>query len=124
MGWGASAKARCETAIGNYNLESAPSGFLAINGLNGLFRVGNGLTNARSDAMTVLWGGQTTLTNKEWKAATVADPNTPATALADPASTTDSGGNALVVDGHTVLNGKVTIAVPQGDISMGIYGGN
>ena len=33
-----------------------------------------------------------------------------------------SGGNALVVDGHAILNGKVVMAVPQGDISMGAYG--
>ncbi len=71
--------------------------------------------------MTVLMNGQTTLTNKEWKMATTAVPNAPATALADPTSATDSGGNALVVDGHAVLNGKVIISVPQGDISMGIY---
>lgn len=35
--------------------------------------------------------------------------------------TTNSSGNALVVDGDTVLNGKVTVATPQGDISMGNY---
>jgi hypothetical protein len=32
-----------------------------------------------------------------------------------------SEGRALVVEGHTVLRGKVIIEVPQGDISMGIY---
>ena len=35
--------------------------------------------------------------------------------------TTNSAGNALVVNGDTVLNGKVTVATPQGDISMGNY---
>ena len=123
MGWGTSARARAETAIGNYNLESNPISQSAINGLYGLFRVGNGVTTlSRSDAMTVLMNGQTTLTNKAWKANVAADPTQ---ALVDPpASDTDSGGNALVVDGHTVLNGKVIISVPQGDISMGIYGAN
>jgi len=35
-----------------------------------------------------------------------------------------SGGNALVVEGHTLLKGKVIIEQVQGDISMGIYGDN
>ena len=61
--------------------------------------------------------GQTTLTNNPWKTRIVT-----VSPLADPTpATNDSGGNALVVDGHTVLNGKVVISVPQGDISMGIY---
>lgn len=118
MGYGVSAKARAETAFGDYNIESVVSSGVISNGLYGLFRVGNGNSTTRSDALTVQRNGQTTLTNKEWKAAVVADP---ATALADPASTTDSSGNALVVDGHAVLNGKVTLAVAQGDISMGDY---
>lgn len=36
-------------------------------------------------------------------------------------SNAGSAGSALVVDGETTLNGKVVIATPQGDISMGIY---
>jgi len=119
MGWGVSAKARCETALGNYNIETSTQSQIGIDGLNGLFRVGNGTaTTTRSDALTTLWNGQTTLTNKEWKANVTANPTQ---LLVDPPSTTDSGGNALVVDGHTILNGKVVISVPQGDISMGIY---
>jgi Head domain of trimeric autotransporter adhesin len=121
IGLQTSAKARCEFVIGSNNIESTPLNGLVINGFNGLFRIGNGISSARSDAMTVLMNGQTTLTNKEWKIATVATPGSTAAALANPASTSDSDGNALVVDGHTILNGKVTIAVPQGDISMGIY---
>ena len=35
---------------------------------------------------------------------------------------TASGGEALVVEGHTRLKGKVIIEQAQGDISMGIYG--
>lgn len=31
-------------------------------------------------------------------------------------------GDALIVDGGTLLNGKVVLSEPQGDISMGIYG--
>jgi trimeric autotransporter adhesin len=87
-----------------------------------LFVMGNGDSGAaRSNAFTTLKNGQTTLTNKEWKTATSAAPASAAAALANPASTTDSDGNALVVEGHTLLKGKVTLAVPQGDISMGIY---
>jgi hypothetical protein len=81
-----------------------------------LLLVGNGSSTAlTSNAITTLKNGQTTLTNKEWKA----NPSAP---LADPAATTDSGGEALVVDGHTRLRGKVIIEQAQGDISMGIYG--
>lgn len=68
-----------------------------------------------SNAITTLKNGQTTLTNKAWKA----NPTSP---LADPpATTTDSGGEALVVEGHTRLKGKVIIEQAQGDISMGFY---
>jgi hypothetical protein len=86
-----------------------------------LLEIGNGNPEApgfeTSNAITTLKNGQTTLTNKAWKAA-------PSDPLADPAPTTDSEGNALVVEGHTVLKGKVIIEQAQGDISMGIYGGN
>ena len=88
--------------------------------MDGLFRVGNGSSGNLSDALTVLKSGQTTLTNKIWKSRDTL--TVPATADPSETDTTDSGGNALVVDGHTVLNGKVTISVAQGDISMGIYG--
>jgi hypothetical protein len=65
----------------------------------------------RSNAITTLKNGQTTLTNKAWKA----DSNvTPAIS--------NSNGEALVVEGHTRLRGMVVIEQPQGDISMGIYG--
>lgn len=108
-----------ETVFGQYNQETPFIGPITWNGMDGLFRVGNGVsTTSRTDALTVLKNGQTTLTNREWKIAVAADTTK---ALDDPASTTDSGGNALVVDGHTVLNGKVTLAKPQGDISMGVY---
>lgn len=100
--------------------------------LNSLFEIGNGdwqydpvtgeALDVRSNALTVNINGQTTLTNKAWKADPVVSP-TPE----------NSNGQALVVEGHTVLegntvlqgdtvlNGKVIISVPQGDISMGIY---
>lgn len=89
-----------------------------------LFELGNGMdastdfdfpNSSRSNAITTLKNGRTTLTNKEWKAHADAP-------LADPDGDTDSGGEALVVEGHTRLMGKVVIEQAQGDISMGIYG--
>ncbi|GAA5126001.1 hypothetical protein JIN84_14930 [Luteolibacter yonseiensis] len=62
--------------------------------------------------------GQTTLTNTPWK---TRDPLVPA--VEDPTtSPDDNGGEALVVEGHAVLAGKVTLSVPQGDILMGEFG--
>jgi hypothetical protein len=88
---------------------------MIMHDLDGLFRIGNGSSaTSRSDALTILKNGETTLNNKAWK-------ENPGAPLLDPPSTTDSGGNALVVNGHTVLNGKVIITHPQGDILMGIY---
>ena len=88
-----------------------------------LLLVGNGTSSSStSNAVTTLKNGQTTLTNKAWKA----DPATTPT-------TSNSNGEALVVEGNTRLQGnaqvlgntqlmgKVTIAQPQGDISMGDY---
>lgn len=118
-GFNSTANTADETVFGRYNVESTFTNAFAYNGQDGLFRLGNGTNTARSDAMSVLKNGQTTLTNKEWKAAVTADPTK---YLDDPASTTDSGGNALVVDGHTRLKGKVLIQ-PQGDLSMGGFTG-
>ena len=120
QGNNASAKSSTETVFGRYNIESNPTSGLSWSGLDGLFRVGNGSSGNLSDALTVLKSGQTTLINKIWKSRDTL--TVPATADPSETDTTDSGGNALVVDGHTVLNGKVTISVAQGDISMGIYG--
>jgi hypothetical protein len=78
-----------------------------------LFEIGNGVSGT-SNAHTTLKNGLTTLTNRAWKAAVTADP---ADALDDPADENDSGGKALVVEGHTELKGRVTIK-PQGDLSM------
>jgi len=113
-------------ALGSKNLSSASVG----NPVPGwfedsvLFELGNGEPTSYdwyrpnlSNAITTLKNGQTTLINKAWL-----NRDSGASATSDPSpATTDSGGNALVVDGHTVLNGKVIITVPQGDISMGIY---
>jgi hypothetical protein len=109
-------------ALGSMNL--APTGDPdAWVETDSLFELGNGIAassasppaSARSNAITTLKNGRTTLTNKAWLAAVTADAEA---ALEDPAPTTDSGGEALVVDGHTRLRGKVVIEQPQGDIPM------
>lgn len=116
-------------ALGSLNLGQGNGGDTWID-TDPLFELGNGhvarsynepAPSNRSNAITTLKNGQTALINKAWKAATVAAPSDPEAPLADYGANA-SGGNALVVDGHTVMNGKVVIAVPQGDISMGIYG--
>jgi trimeric autotransporter adhesin len=115
-GYGLKANAGYETIFGRYNTLSSTASWYET---DGLFRLGNGVSaTSTSDAMAVLKNGQTTLTNKAWKnrnTATISATSDPSTEV------TDADGNALVVDGHTVLNGKVVISVPQGDISMGIY---
>jgi len=93
-----------------------------------LFELGNGTPGGMwsdydsnrlglSNAITTLKNGQTTLTNKAWL-----NREQSVSATADPSpDDTDSSGEALVVEGHTRLKGKVIIEQPQGDISMGIY---
>jgi hypothetical protein len=90
------------------------------------FVVGNGVSESeRSNAITTLKNGRTSLTNKYWSATTPTAVPTNATEA--------SNGEALSVEGHavingnatlkgnTVLEGNVTLAQPQGDISMGDY---
>lgn len=128
-GFWTKAAAGCSVALGSLNLGQGTGGDTWIE-TEPLFELGNGIAPRssqepaaanRSNAITTLKNGQTTLINKEWKSAMTADPGDSGAPLADYGAPA-SGGNALVVDGHAVLNGKVVIAVPQGDISMGIYG--
>jgi len=119
------ASSACSFCVGSQNLSAShaisPVGDMGWIEESALLEVGNGNPDATkfdtSNAITTLKNGQTTLTNKAWKANITAP-------LADPIPTTDSGGNALVVEGHTVLKGKVVIEQAQGDISMGIYADN
>lgn len=79
-----------------------------------LFVVGNGQNSVASNALVTKWSGETHLKNKYW------DSNNPTND-----TTTDphgGAGEALVVDGHTILNGKVVLGQRQGDILMGSYG--
>lgn len=93
---------------GNVAFPSSPTTFLQS---SPAFVLGNGdITGTeRSNAIETLKNGETTLINKAW------DPEEP---LVEPSTPEMSEGRALVVDGHTVLNGKVIISVPQGDIPM------
>lgn len=119
LGWGLINHYYTSAIIGTNNLPFAES-FPTWSEEGPAFVVGNGNHGSKSNAIVTLKNGQTTFINKAWKAYVQANSNGE---LSDPpAETTDSGGNALVVDGHAVLNGKVIISVPQGDISMGIYG--
>ncbi|WOO42093.1 hypothetical protein [Rubellicoccus peritrichatus] len=82
-----------------------------------LLIVGNGIDGTNpSNALAVQKNGQSTLTNRYW------DSVNPTTIPADPDLLTpedeSSAGNALVVDGHTLLKGRVVIAEAQGDIPM------
>jgi hypothetical protein len=116
LGWNLRNHTHSAVVLGVSNEEISGSA-TAFSDTSPALVVGNGDLSVRSNAVTTLKNGQTTLANKAWKANVAAsgDP------LDDPSSSTDNGGNALVVDGHTVLNGKVVISEPQGDISMGIY---
>jgi hypothetical protein len=96
-----------------------------------LLEVANGGWSGNANALTTLKNGQTTLTNKHWKANAdnggdltadiVPTPNDYVPSdIADP-NDYFSHGEALVVEGNTRLKGKVIIEQPQGDISMGAY---
>ena len=112
-----------EVALGSLNRGLGTNAISWVE-TDALLELGNGsaprsgtepAASTRSNAITTLKNGLTTLTNKAW----LANPGAP---LADPPPATDSGGEALVVEGHTRLKGKVIIEQVQGDISMGIYG--
>jgi Beta-propeller repeat/Head domain of trimeric autotransporter adhesin len=84
--------------LGRWNkIQGSPTSWVTT---DDLFVVGNGdSTGARSNALTTLKNGQTTLTNKEWK-------TNNNVAL----SPSNSNGEALVVEGHTRLNGTLNVA--------------
>jgi hypothetical protein len=124
FGLNSKADSACAVALGSRNLSSG--GLMTSvsadawleNGV--LFELGNGNPSPTdavgpSNAITTLKCGQTTLTNKAWK-------SNAAHLASNPDPSTESSGEALIVEGHTRLKGKVIIEQPQGDISMGIYG--
>jgi len=86
-----------------------------------LFEIGIGEDDQNAaNAVTVQKNGRTVLRNKFW------DEHDPAAVPADPDAGTQedeaSAGDALVVRGHTRLEGRVVLAQPLGDISMGAFG--
>lgn len=121
MGYGTKNLSYASTALGVFNLGLLGNSMGWVDD-DVLLEVGNGTGEIdRSNALTTLKNGQTTLTNRFW------NPSIP-TEVPSPGSPAEaSGGEALVVEGHTrlrgntVLEGKVILAQPQGDISMGVY---
>ncbi|WP_367873618.1 hypothetical protein [Luteolibacter sp. Populi] len=115
--WTVAASAH-SVALGSLNLGNGSSTSEWVDG-DPLFELGNGYaergatepsTTVRSNAITTLKEGRTTLTNRHW------DTQEP---LGVPQ---ESAAEALVVEGHTVLKGRVLLEQAQGDIYMGIYG--
>lgn len=117
------AKSAHSIAIGSLNRGDGTSATAWVD-TDPLLELGNGyaprsasepISSVRSNAITTLKNGQTTLENKFWQSS---EP------MADPQEVDDkdSGGEALVVKGHTRLLGKVTIEEPQGDILLGVFG--
>lgn len=114
-GAGVVAQADSSAAFGTYNDPGAVYGVPGdgtTDGRETLFSIGNGVDEVRSNAITTQRSGTTTLKNKYWS---------PSAPIAVPSSLEGAEGNALIVEGHARLKGKVTIDEPQGDISMGIY---
>lgn len=110
--WGvyAFADSFASTALGRYNIAGGDP--LVWIDTDPLFEIGNGDASLKHNAITVLKNGRTTIGNKYW------DEGEP---TAIPATTNTSSGEALVVDGHTRLRGRVIIEQPQGDIPMGVF---
>lgn len=124
-GFWTKANAYNSIAIGSLNRGGGSSSTQWIE-TDPLLELGNGTaqrsateppSSARSNAITTLKNGQTTLENKYW------DPDAPLQE-SQPGQTSEneSGRQALVVKGHTKLLGKVIIDKPQGDILMGVFG--
>lgn len=120
-GFQAYASSYCGVALGSNTLNTGNSPNTWVE-TDPILLVGNGTgengmpTTTYSNALVILKNGLTTLTNKAWKA----EPTVELT-------NENSHGEALVVEGHTrltgntTLEGKVSIAIPQGDITMGIF---
>ncbi|WOO42199.1 hypothetical protein [Rubellicoccus peritrichatus] len=109
LGANTKANSYLSTVLGRYNsgdFDAANNGDTAWVELDSLFEIGNGVNeNDRTNAVTVLKNGQTTLENRYWDAL---DPFT------IPSDADASEGQALVVNGHSQLNGNVGIG-PNAD---------
>ncbi|MBC2596129.1 hypothetical protein H5P28_17815 [Ruficoccus amylovorans] len=123
--WGGyvTARAKFSTAMGRFNIGEG-NGVEWLE-LDPLLEIGNGSSDVNpSNALTIIKNGQTTLKNKYWDEQNPTEiPDDPDTTLAGDQS---SAGEALVVKGHTNLNGNLTVqgnvTMPrQGDILMGAF---
>ena len=127
IGAGVTANGYGETAVGAFNQASVGANSSTWIATDPQFVVGNGSgSGSSSNALVILKNGRASLKNKYWSATTPTAVPTNATEA--------SNGEALSVEGHavikgnttlkgnTVLEGNVTLAQPQGDISMGVYG--
>jgi len=109
------ANSYAEIALGANN-DAQPGNISVWDDADTLFTIGNGENHlAKSNAIMVMKNGQTILTNKYWN-----DQNPGSI----PVDIKSADGEALVVEGHTRLKGRVVIEQPQGDVSMGIFGGS
>lgn len=117
------ARSYLSTVFGMHNIgsvDSANSGETTWLELDPLLEIGNGSYSNKSNAITVLKNGQTTLTNKAWQ-----DELNGSDPLGTPVDATNSSdGEALVVEGHARFRGKLELEQAQGDISMGAFGTN
>jgi len=125
IGSGVTANAYGETVLGAFNQPSSGVNLSTWIATDPQFVVGNGSYGNNSNALIVLKNGRASFKNKYWSASTPTAVPTNATEA--------SNGEALSVEGHAVVNGnttlkgnavlegKVTLAQPQGDISMGDY---
>jgi hypothetical protein len=137
--WGGmnTAPSMAVTVMGMSNLGGAASSNSKWNWIevDPLLEVANGGWSGNANALTTLKNGQTTLTNKHWKTAVDAGGDVTSDIVATSTQVPDengsdivdpneyySHGNALVVEGHTVMKGNVTLSKAQGDISMGAFG--
>jgi hypothetical protein len=126
IGLGVTANGYGETALGAFNQASVGASSSTWIATDPQFVVGNGSgSGSYSNALVILKNGRASFKNKYWSATTPTAVPTNATEA--------SNGEALSVEGHavingnatlkgnTVLEGNVTLAQPQGDISMGVY---
>jgi len=143
LGTNTIANSYVETVLGAFNNPIPATFEYGFNPLEGIFEIGNGTsTTDRSNAVTVLKNGKTTLTNKFWNASAPAvipsDTNASSAIALEVNGHQSVKGNSSVsgdisvtgkttlqgsteVNGDSTFNGKVTLSQPQGDISMGIY---
>ena len=118
FGWFTHARSRAAFAVGQNNIGLGGGSTWDWHLGDSVFEIGIGDSGAPFNAMTVLKNGQTTLANLFW------DGQNP---TAVPTAPEASGGEALVVEGHSRIEGNLEVAGvlrtsgAQGDLSMGDF---